>query len=128
MNNIPAPELDRRQAILLKAQEAKNASLGKGPEEMAETLKAQVNLGIGGLLAMLQRDRRAIGALLVSKGVCTQLELDAAFETTALADLNAVIAPRLIYWQWVNAVDAKALACIGDPTLPVEFPAPPQLN
>jgi len=127
MNNLPAPELDRRNAILLKAQEAKNASLGFTPEQISETLKTQVNLGIGGLLTMIQRDRAVISALLISKGVCTQVELDAAFAAPHLDEINAVITQRLIYWQWINAVDAQALECIAKPNLPVEFPAPPTL-
>lgn len=123
-----AQQADHAATLLTRAQDTKNASLGFTPEQMAETLKVQVNLGIGGLLAMIQRDRAVFSALLMSKGICTQLELDAAFAAPSLAAVNALIAQRLTYWQWIAQVDAEAQACIADPTRTPSFPAPPQLS
>lgn len=120
-------EETRILALQQLAQNAKNASLGKTPEQIAETLKIQVNLGIGGLLTMIQRDRAVVSRILLEKSVCTQGELDAAFAHPSLDALNEVITARLTYWQWISAVDAEVLACIADPNRTPTFPAPPQL-
>jgi hypothetical protein len=95
---------------------------------MAETLKIQVNMGIGGLLFMLTRLQQATGDLLTSKGVCTPEEFTTALQSALGAEANAVITSRLAYWEWISAVDAEVLACIADPNRTPNFPAPPQLS
>jgi hypothetical protein len=118
---------ERILALHTLAQNAKNASLGKTPEQIAETLKLQVNLGIGGLLIMIQQLTTAHRAMMLSLGITlSQYEQEMAAALTA--PQHQAITARLIYWNWINQVDAEVLACIADPERTPSFPAPPQLS
>lgn len=120
-------EADRITALHTLAQSVKNASLGKTPEQMGETLKVQVNMGIGGLLLLIKQLTIANKILLVSSNVCSVYQFDQAMIDALSPAEHAAVKLRTDYWTWVNQVDAEVAACIADPNRTPNFPAPPTL-